>query len=121
MIEQAIMNYFRAFEQRNKWAIDGLLEPGELSRYDRRLQEQWVENKSFIELDSEMKSEQDKRRYSAVLYQNCLQKGVLPIRKDFLEYYVAKGSYHILAEQLKIGWHPEYLRMLGDCSNEDVA
>ena len=121
MIEQAIVNYFRAFEQRNKWATDGLLKPGELGGYDRRLQEQWVEHRSFLELNCEIESEQDKRRYSAALYQSCLQKGVVPIRKDFLEYYVAKGSYHILAEQLKIGWHPDYLAMLGDSSNENVA
>ena len=89
--------------------------------YDRRIQEQWVEYRSFIELDCEIESEQDKRRYSAALYQNCLQNGVVPIRKDFLEYYVAKGSYHILAEQLKIGWHPDYLTMLGNISNEHVA
>jgi hypothetical protein len=121
MIEQAIVNYFRAFEQRNKWATDGLLKPGELGGYDRRLQEQWVEHRSFLELNCEIESEQDKRRYSAALYQSCLQKGVVPIRKDFLAYYVSKGSYHILAEQLKIGWHPDYLAMLGDSSNENVA
>ncbi len=121
MMEQAIVNYFRAFEQRTKWATDGLLEPGELSGYDRRLYEQWIEHQSFIELNGDIESERDKRRYSAELYQKCLQNGVVPIRKDFLEAYIAKGSYHILSEQLKIGWHPDYLEMLGGSSNEDVA
>jgi hypothetical protein len=121
MTEQAIVNYFRAFEQRTKWASDGLLDPGELSKYDRRLSEQWVEHQSFLELMSDIESEQDKRRYSAELYQKCLQNGVVPIRKNFLEAYIAKGSYHILSDQLKIGWHPDYLEMLGGSSNEDVA
>ena len=121
MVEQAIVNYFRAFEQRTKWATDGLLEPGELSGYDRRLYEQWIEHQSFIELNGDIESERDQRRYSAELYQKCLQNGVVPIRKDFLETYIAKGSYHILSEQLKIGWHPDYLKMLGRSSNEDVA
>jgi hypothetical protein len=121
MTEQAIVNYFRAFEQRTKWASDGLLEPGELSGYDSRLREQWVEHQSFLELMGDIESEQDKRRYSAELYQKCLQNGVVPIRKNFLEGYVAKGSYHILSDQLKIGWHPDYLEMLGGSSNEDVA
>lgn len=121
MIEQAIVNYFRAFEQRTKWASDGLLEPGELSRFDRRLHEQWREHKSFIELRDDIESERNKRQLSAELYQKCLQNGVVPIRKDFLETYVAKGSYHILSDQLKIGWHPDYLEMLGASSNEDVA
>lgn len=121
MIEQAIVNYFRAFEQRTKWTSDGLLEPGELSGYDRRLYEQWIEHKSFVELSSSIESEKNKRQYSAELYQKCLQNGVIPIRKDFLEVYVAKGSYHILSDQLKIGWHPNYVEMLSVDSNEDVA
>lgn len=121
MMRQAIVNYFRAFEQRTKWASDGLLEPGELSRYDRRLHEQWVEHKSFIELRDDIEADQDKRRYSTDLYQKCLQNGVVPIRKDFLEAYVAKGSYHILSDRLKIGWHPDYLEILGGSNNEDVA
>ena len=121
MIELAVVNYFRAFEQRTKWASDGLLEPGELSRYDRRLSEQWAEHKSFMELSVAIESEQDKRRYSAELYQLCIQKGIIPIRRDFLEAYVAKGSYHILSDQSKIGWHPDYLELSGAGSNEDVA
>lgn len=121
MMEQAIVNYFRAFEQRTKWTSDGLLEPGELSRYDRKLREQWIEHQSFLELLGDIESEQAKRRYSAELYQKCLQNGVVPIRKDFLEAYVAKGSYHILSDQLRIGWHPDYLEKLRVNGNEDVA
>ena len=37
LIELAITNYYRAFEQRNKWAGDGLLNPGKLSGFDRKL------------------------------------------------------------------------------------
>lgn len=121
MMEQAVLYYFRAFEQRNKWASDGLLEPGELGHYDRRLHEQWVENQSFLELEGDIESEQDIRKRSAELYRSCLQNSVVPIRKNFLEAYVAKGSYHLLADQLNIGWHPDYLELLRESSNEDVA
>lgn len=121
MTEQAILNYFRAFEQRTKWASDGLLQPGELSAYDRRLKELWAEHKSFVELNSLMESTKDNRRFSAALYQKCLQDGIVPIRKEFSETYVAKGSYQILSDKLRIGWHPDYLSILGTSSNEDVA
>lgn len=121
MIELAIVNYFRAYEQRTKWASDGLLEPGELGRFDRRLYEKWKENKSFVELYNDIESAENQRRFSAQLYEKCMQNGVIPIRKDFLESYVAKGSYHILSDQLTIGWHPDYVNMLSGSSNEDVA
>lgn len=121
MVEQAIVNYFRAFEQRTKWASDGLLDPGELSRYDQQLYEQWAEHQSFLELMGDMRTEQDKQQRSGKLYQKCLQNSVVPIRRDFLQSYVAKGSYQILSDQLRIGWHPDYLDKLGVSSNEDVA
>lgn len=121
MIEQAVVSYFRAFEQRTKWAADGLLEPGELSRYDRRLAEHWAEHKSFVEFSATIESEQDKRQYSLELYRLCIQKGIIPIRRDFLDSYVAKGSYQILSDQSKIGWHPDYLKLSSVGSNEDVA
>lgn len=121
MMEQAVVNYFRAFEQRTKWSTEGLLEPGELCEYDRRLYEHWAENKAFADLDSDIDSEYGRRKYSAQLYKGCIQNGVIPIRRDFSEVYVAKGSYQILSDQLKIGWHPEYFIMLGESSNEEVA
>lgn len=121
MIEQAIVYYYRAFEQRTKWSIDGLLRPGELSKYDRRLCDEWKDQQAYLEIMADIDSEEGKRKYSAQLYQHCLQHGVIPIRPDFLETYVAKGSYHLLSDQLKIGWHPEFLNNLGNVCNEDAA
>jgi C-terminal domain 7 of the ABC-three component (ABC-3C) systems len=121
MIEQAVIYYYRAFEQRTKWSTDGLLNPGELGKYDRKLQEQWKDQQAYLEAIEDIEKEQGKRKFSVELYHHCLQNGVVPIRCDFTEAYVSKGSYQILADQLKIGWHPDYLTSLGDSSNEGVA
>jgi hypothetical protein len=121
MIEQAIIYYYRAYEQRIKWSVDGLLQPGELSKFDRKLHEKWKDQQAFLEIMEDIATEEGKRRFSAQLYQHCLHNGVVPIRRDFIESYIAKGSYQILSDQLKIGWHPDYLEQLGDASNEDVA
>lgn len=120
LIELAITNYYRAFEQRNKWAGDGLLNPGEISGFDRKLFEKWYEQQAFMELQESLDTEEAKRAYSAKLYQYCQQQGVVPIRPDFVEEYLSKGSYHMLSDDLKIGWHPEF-DQLGDASNEGVA
>ncbi|EJM7233869.1 TPA: ABC-three component system protein [Vibrio cholerae] len=120
LIELAITNYYRAFEQRNKWAGDGLLNPGEISRFDRKLFEKWSEQQAFMEIQESLNTEEAKRAYSAKLYQYCQQQGVVPIRPDFVEEYLSKGSYHVLSDNLSIGWHPDY-KQLGDAKNEDVA
>lgn len=120
LIELAITNYYRAFEQRNKWAGDGLLNPGEISGFDRKLYEKWCEQQAFMEMQETLDTEEAKRAYSAKLYQYCQQQGVVPIRPDFVEEYLYKGSYHLLSDDLQIGWHPEF-EQLGDASNEGVA
>ncbi|KAB7695019.1 ABC-three component system protein [Plesiomonas shigelloides] len=120
LIELAITNYYRAFEQRSKWAGDGLLNPGEISGFDRKLFEKWSEQQAFMEMQEALDTEEAKRAYSAKLYQYCQQHGVVPIRPDFVEEYLSKGSYHMLSDNLRIGWHPDY-EQLGDAINEDVA
>ena len=111
MLELALKNYYRAFEQRNKWTVDGLLNPGELGIFDQKLEEQWQEQQSFLEIFENLETEQDKKRYSAKLYQACQKDGVVPIRPEFIEGYLSKGSYHILADKLQIGWHPEFEKL----------
>ncbi len=120
LIELAITNYYRAFEQRSKWAGDGLLNPGEINGFDRKLYEKWCEQQAFMEMQESLDTERAKKAYSVKLYQYCQQQGVVPIRPDFAEEYLSKGSYHMLSDILKIGWHPDY-EQLGDASNEDVA
>lgn len=120
MIQHAIINYYRAFEQRNKWHLDGLLNPGELGSYDRRLSEKWSERLSYLEAQQALEAEENKNKFALELYQHCQENGVIPIRRDFIEAYLSKGSYHLLADRLDIGWHPEYGALLV-ASNEGAA
>jgi hypothetical protein len=120
MIQHAIINYYRAFEQRNKWHLDGLLNPGELGSYDRRLSEKWSEKFSYLEAQQALVAEENNNRFALELYQHCQENGVIPIRRDFIEAYLSKGSYHLLADRLDIGWHPEFGALLV-ASNEGAA
>lgn len=120
MIQHAIINYYRAFEQRNKWHVDGLLDPGELGTYDRKLSEKWSEKLSYLEAQQALTEEENKNKFALDLYQYCQENGVIPIRRDFIETYLAKGSYHLLADKLDIGWHPEFGNLL-IASNEGAA
>lgn len=117
----AIVDYFRSVEQRTKWTNDGLLNPGELDNYDDRLIEKWEDLKSAIE-DTECPStDEEKRKAAAKLYHKCRTVGAIPIRQSFLEEYVAKGSYHMLSDDLKIEWLSNYRKSLETVNNEDTA
>lgn len=112
-IFHAIRNYFRAFEQRSRWIREQLLLVGELSKYERKLIEEWdiLFQQMRDELGEEA-TEENKKKAAQALYKWVETNKHLPIRKGVTEPCVARGTYHILADKQKVGWHPEFLQRL---------
>ncbi|OLU34688.1 hypothetical protein BVH03_01910 [Pseudomonas sp. PA15(2017)] len=111
-IRFAIINYYRACEQRSRWSRDGLVKPGELKSYFKRLEEEWLNHSSLILPDIDASNLEQCRKSGRDVYGKCQNEGALAIRRDFNHPYVARGSYHTLADELKIGWHPNYQSLL---------
>jgi hypothetical protein len=112
-IRFAINNYYRAFEQRAKWIREDLLHVGELDRYETRLIEEWriryeIMRENFGEELAEVHMQDDGR----ALYNWVETQAEIRIRPKVTEPYVMRGSYHILANQLRVGWHAEFLTRL---------
>jgi hypothetical protein len=104
--------YYRAFEQRSRWMREDLLLVGELEKYERRLREEWeiVYGRVVEELGSGA-SESEKVGAGRQLYQ-IIENAVLPIRPAVTEPFVTRGSYHIMADRLAVGWHPDFITRL---------
>jgi hypothetical protein len=120
-IRSAILDFYRAFEQRSEWARENLLVPGELDRYEDRLVDEWRRYRDvvFEELD-ENSAEDTLTRAGKDLYKWAdLDSGniqLLRIRERVTEPYVTRGSFHILANASpapKIYWHPRFLERVG--------
>lgn len=120
-IKLAIINYYRSYQQRVKWSSDCLLKPGELKKYDKKLMEEWLHHKSLLEFDFDLSESDEKIKYARKLYKKCQNEGVIPIRPDFKEPYVARGAYHELADKLVIGWHPEFSDLNAVIEEEGAA
>lgn len=112
LIKKAVLDFFRASEQRSRWANDGLLNPGELKNYLRKLEEEWEFNIGLVETQITIENEISKKKLAIEVYKKCQYEGSIPIRTHFSESYVARGSYHHLADKLVIGWHPDYELLL---------
>ena len=108
----AIREYFRAFTQRSRWLREDLLLVGELDRYERRLVEEWelVFDRVGDEL-GEYVVEDLKRRAGREVY-NWVEERVIPIRLNVTEPFVTRGTYQLLSDRLRVGWHPEFLERL---------
>ena len=111
-LKVAIRNYYRAFSQRNKWIKDELLYIVELEEYERKLVEEW--ESLFARMQDEVPENADemvKQRAGMALYGTVEDKDIR-IRPQCSEPFVMRGSYHILANRLKVGWHIDFINRL---------
>ncbi|MET9878559.1 ABC-three component system protein [Actinacidiphila glaucinigra] len=109
----AVRDYIRAFTQRSRWSDENLLLPGEISRYERRLVEEWQD--IFAEMEDNLgaeATEAEKVAAAKEVYRWATREARRCIRPDCDEPFVAKGSFHILADDLRLGWHIDFLARL---------
>ncbi|WP_273968475.1 ABC-three component system protein [Burkholderia pseudomallei] len=120
-IRNAILDYYRAYEQRSEWARENLLVSGEIEDYEDRLVDEWSRYKDvvFEELD-ENSAEDVLLRAGRELYtwadQQTGNYESLRIRARVTEPYVTRGSFHILADaapEPRVYWHPRFLDRVG--------
>lgn len=119
-IRSAIVDYYRAFEQRSAWARENLLVSGEVEEYEDRLADEWERYKDVaFETLTDDSAEDELRNAGATLY-NWVEFETgkiehLRIRARVTEPYVLRGSFHILADttpQPRVHWHPRFLDRL---------
>lgn len=120
-VEFAIRDYYRASEQRLRWAREELLVGGELESYERQLIEAWEPRHAALvdELTPACPSA-EKVAAGQILYkwvENEAQFTLRSVRDRFLTH----GSYHILSNRYAVGWHPEYQSDQGDPANDGTG
>jgi len=112
-ILHAIRNYLKAFEQRSRWIREDLLLVGELDRYEDQLFEEWELYFDRMKDDLSADAIEDaKKRAAKALYNWVETDASIPIRSDCREAFITRGSYQILADRLRVGWHPEFQQRL---------
>lgn len=110
-IFSAVRDYYRAFEQRSRWIREDLLMVGELAKYERRLIEEWeLVFAAMQDKCGKPETEDAKEKYARDLLQWAEQTAPInfPIRPRVTEAFVARGSLHMLADKLQVGWHLEF-------------
>ncbi len=115
-IEKAILDYYRAFEQRSRWAREDLLINDELEKYERKLIDEW--ERYYFMLEEEMNNPNEEEPvYQDIgrkIYNWMEREADYRIRSQVSEEYVMRGSYHMLADQNppRIAWHCKFVERL---------
>lgn len=117
-IQHAILDYYRAYEQRSMWARQQVIDSSEIELYEDRLVEEWDRYKAvvFEDLDESsaettmVKAGKELYRWTQEAYEH------LRIRERVTEPYVTRGAFHILANgrpEPRVHWHPRFLERVG--------
>jgi hypothetical protein len=130
-IRNAILDYYRAFEQRSAWARQRLVGSEEIMKYERRLTNEWERTKDVLFDDDALGasiedcSDSELIAVAKKLYtwaETEAQKlDHLKIRARVTEPYVLRGSFQILANKRPyptVYWHPQLLDRLSKAAGE---
>jgi len=115
-IVKAILDYYRAFEQRSRWAREELLVGGEAEQYDDKLIDEWQRFSFAVrdELETDRATAEELKKAGRDILNWMEFKADLRIRPKVTEEYVMRGSYHMLADKNppSVYWHPEFLERI---------
>jgi hypothetical protein len=107
-IEYAIRDYYRASEQRSRWAREDLLLNGELEAYEQELVEAWQpRHAAMLDVITESCPPERKVTLGQELFKWVEQEANFPLR-SIRDRFLTHGSYHILSNRYALGWHPDF-------------
>jgi hypothetical protein len=120
LLAVAIDEYHRAYTNKSRWLRLGLLRPGELDEYERKLVAEWKRQHAFMCAGLDETAPEPTRQEAGLrLWRELSDTTVVRIRPRFDEQELTRGTYHDLADRWQVGWHPtfeERLRELLDAA-----
>jgi hypothetical protein len=117
-IRRAILDYYRAFEQRASWAREQLTLNGEVEQYDDRLVDEWDRYRAILCESLDDDCSEDALTATGRNLLNWVETNDSPrfrIRREVTEAYVLIGSYHMLSNEAptpRVYWHPRFMQRL---------
>ncbi|MDX3696916.1 hypothetical protein PV726_43085 [Streptomyces europaeiscabiei] len=110
-LEKAMMDYYRAYNQAVAWADNDLIGLDELGRYQADLVDEW--ERLFARMVRRLPadaSEQDRQDAGEELLWQVLDSVTVRIRDQYDQVFFHRGQHHCLADEARVGWHPEFLQ-----------
>ena len=111
-ISYAKRDYYRAFAQRSKWTREQVVLDEELEKFQTKLIEEWEPRFSAM-CDTIGATEPDEaslQQAGQQVYAWVETEARFPFR-SLSARFLSVGSYHMLANDLRVGWHKNYLQL----------
>ena len=116
-VRATIHDYYRAYAQRSRWARQNLLLDGDAERYDRALCDAWY--RRFLHHTSDLEDDCDDstKENAGLRVFRWARQHQLPLRNRH-EVWLSSGSFQMLADDVRVGWHPNYKSMVAAWKDE---
>ena len=118
-VQRAAKNFYKAAEQRSRWVRESLLIDNDLEKYDDLLIEEWEIRFDQAKDSLPSSTSDDQIALGKEVFRWVEADAHLPIRPTCHERFITRGSYQILADRMRVGWHPEFRARLAAKSTED--
>jgi hypothetical protein len=106
-LRNAQRDFLKASAQRSNGLRQSRIDPAELNTYDQTLEERW--STQFAISSDELPSsptDDEKCKYGRAVL-GWAETQQTPLRGASAQ-FLTSGSYHGLADQLRLGWHPDF-------------
>lgn len=110
---EAINDYLRAAIDRATWAENGDISMQSIQTYESNLKRTWKLQKRIVMLEKKNESSEDQGK---MIYYKCQDKNV-EMDSVYVPDFFKNGCYHALANNLEIGWHPQYSELIKEESD----
>ncbi|MBS3678959.1 hypothetical protein KGF86_01915 [Ornithinibacillus massiliensis] len=109
-ILKAVNDYMNAYYHRSQWVRKDLIFDDDIRKYEDRLIEEWERLFDNMVEDIDLIGKKTNLTYiesGRTLYRT-VQSLDIHIRKRADDPFIMRGSYQILANELRVGWHLEF-------------
>jgi hypothetical protein len=105
---EAVTEYLRAANDRVIWGTRGWVHPTSFDAFEAELIAAWRRKRRVTDLDHGARPPAER---GMRLYLACCDHSAKLDGRELPEGF-CRGSFHLLADHMTIGWHPEYLKLL---------
>ncbi|MBT9491828.1 MAG: hypothetical protein IV107_05670 [Paucibacter sp.] len=105
---EAVSDYLMAAADRTDWAVRGEVDPSSFDNLDKTLQRNWKNKRLACKIDHSSKPTAEQGQ---ALYADCMQVDASLQAMETPDHFIP-GCFHQLAEDLLVGWHPDYANQL---------
>lgn len=107
LVLMAVLDYLRLGQQLSEWTRRALLFVDEDDGYSRILIESWRLLFELMRAELPDSTEDTMKKHGFKLFSETVSQD-RPIRNECRKPFIMRGFYHRLANDLKVGWHPEF-------------